>query len=53
MSATDKQGGMRAVWVVLVMGVCAAMIIGKLPPAVPALQQELGAAGIDLLDWQR
>lgn len=40
--APDKQGGMHAVWVVLVTGVCAAMIIGKLPPAVPALQQELG-----------
>lgn len=40
--APDKQDGMHAVWVVLVMGVCAAMIIGKLPPAVPALQQELG-----------
>ena len=34
--------GMGAARVVMVTGVCAAMIIGKLPPAVPALQRELG-----------
>ncbi len=38
----EAPGGMRAAWIVMVTGVCAAMIIGKLPPAVPALQRELG-----------
>ena len=33
---------MRAAWVVMAAGLCAAMIIGKLPPALPALQRDLG-----------
>lgn len=29
-------------WVVVLAGVCAALQVGKLPPALPALQQDLG-----------
>lgn len=31
-----------AAWVVILAGVCAALHVAKLPPAIPALQQELG-----------
>ncbi|MBN9410209.1 MAG: MFS transporter [Burkholderiales bacterium] len=32
----------RAAWVVILAGICAALHIGKLPPALPVLQAELG-----------
>ncbi len=44
-AARRSAGASQALWVVLA-GVCAAMHVGKLPPAVPALQQALG---IDLI----
>ena len=39
-AAVDR--GMRPAWCVLACGIAAAMHVGKLPPAIPALQQDLG-----------
>src|SRR5260370_33516397 len=38
---TTKQG-VHPSWIVVAAGVSAALHVGKLPPAVPALQQQLG-----------
>lgn len=36
------RGGTAAAWIVILGGVCAALHVAKLPPAIPALQQGLG-----------
>ena len=42
MSTTPTNAHSNASWVVMAVGVCAALHIAKLPPAVPVLQQALG-----------
>ena len=36
-----------AAWVVILAGVCAALHVAKLPPAIPALQHELGISLVE------
>ena len=38
---------MRAAWIVMAAGVCAALIVGKLPPALPVLQRDLGVTLVE------
>ena len=42
MTATPASAPARAAWIVFAAGVCAALHVGKLPPAIGALQQALG-----------
>ncbi|WP_423457047.1 CynX/NimT family MFS transporter [Ottowia sp. VDI28] len=40
--ASGKRGRLNPAWIVLLAGVSAALHIGKLPPALPLLQRDLG-----------
>lgn len=42
LSATTERGRERAALIVIAAGVCAALHVGKLPPAIPVLQAALG-----------
>lgn len=39
---TQSQGRIDPSWVVIVAGICAALHVGKLPPALPVLQVQMG-----------
>lgn len=42
--AADKREGMHPGWIIVAAGVSAALHVGKLPPAMPVLQQQLGVS---------
>jgi MFS family permease len=42
LSASPPRAGIASAWIVILGGVCAALHVGKLPPAITALQQALG-----------
>ena len=49
MTATPASAPARAAWIVFAAGVCAALHVGKLPPAIGALQQAL--MNFDTIPW--
>lgn len=43
----NERAGMHPAWIVILAGVSAAMHIGKLPPALPVLQHDLGVTLVE------